>query len=492
MKKLLLFYLFLISFASLFAKDIVIYHTSDTHGYYFAAPNKNGQMQGGMAALASFIKKDSSGNANFLLLDSGDFMQGNLEANASKGLASARAFNALGYHALTIGNHEFDFNKSLDEVAALLNADILAANFPCVNKALPFKIYQIDGVKIAVIGIALNGEKNKSYPELDIYAAYKNALEAAYTQNPHAVVLLIHSTNSDKFKNIVSSKDLIGSAPYKIDVSLGGHMHLKEITKNKETLFVESGAMLQDVSKITLTFDDNTNQLTASRAKTYPLILDKTGEDPQVKEIIETLRNPENDEFICTSSKCLLLESGKEGVLDSRLSNFVAGALLKEIPPGADPLKTIALFNTNAIRKDIPKGEIRKRDIHQAMPFDNRVSVMRVKGEFLENLIKSTISPQRSLYQYSGLKIKALFEEGNLTKLKIKVNGKPLDRGETYTVVTIEYIAFGASGSAGAFKDISGRDKELTDKSFKEALIESLKNPQDVPTGLGNIKVKSK
>ena len=106
----------------LFAKTITIYHTSDTHGFFY--PQKG---QGGFAALASVIKQ---GPQPYLLLDSGDFINGTAEIRFSKGAKAIEMMNALHYDAATIGNHEFDFkDKQLPVLFEQAQFPILAANF---------------------------------------------------------------------------------------------------------------------------------------------------------------------------------------------------------------------------------------------------------------------------------------------------------------------------------------------------------------------------
>ena len=85
----------------LFAKTTVIYHTSDTHGFYYP---KDGR--GGFAALAGLLQQEKR---PYLLLDSGDFANGTVEAKNSQGVKSVLLMTAVGYDASTLGNHEFDF-----------------------------------------------------------------------------------------------------------------------------------------------------------------------------------------------------------------------------------------------------------------------------------------------------------------------------------------------------------------------------------------------
>ncbi|WP_428897658.1 2'(,)3'-cyclic-nucleotide 2'-phosphodiesterase/5'- or 3'-nucleotidase(,) 5'-nucleotidase family [Parelusimicrobium proximum] len=486
MKKLLLSFL-LFSFALLTqAKDVVIYHTSDTHGYYFAQVNEKGELQGGFAALASYIKADSEGNENYLLLDSGDFMQGNLEANASKGLDSAKVLNAAGYTAVTIGNHEFDFKTSLSDVAERLNADILAANFEGIPRAIPYKIYEVDGVKIAVIGIGLNGEKNKTYKALDTVESYKKAVKEAYSHNPDAVVLLIHSSNYD-YRTNISPKDLINTSDYNIDVALGGHMHARKIKNADGVLYVDSGTRTQYVSKVVMSFDDESGRFKGAKGRSVPLLISKTGEDNGVKAVTESIRNPLNEKVIAHINRRFLFESNKKNKLDNELSNFVADLFVRET--GAD----FAFNNTKMFRGSLPKGDVTVRDITQAIPYDNTLSVIKVKGSFIYEIIRVGTKPDFSLFQYSGLRVKAVFVNDELKKLDIKINGKALDPDKEYTMATNDFIAFSNTYEAEPFKAIAEDKKHNLGISIKELVLNELKNNASVkPAKLGRIKVKNK
>jgi 5'-nucleotidase len=82
--------------------------TNDLHGNFL--PN-NGQ--GGLALLGAYLRNlrvvRSADGGGVVLLDAGDTFQGGIESNLSEGAVVVDAFNALGYTAAAIGNHEFDF-----------------------------------------------------------------------------------------------------------------------------------------------------------------------------------------------------------------------------------------------------------------------------------------------------------------------------------------------------------------------------------------------
>ena len=184
MRKLVLLFAALLLPFALSAKDTVIYHTSDTHGFFYA---KKGQ--GGFAALAAVLK---SGPKNYLLLDSGDFANGTVETQRSKGLKAVEIMNAVKYDASTIGNHEFDFyDEGVAPMLAKAQFAILAANFleadtrkypPHVE---PYKIFTRNGIKIAVIGLANRNptQGTKKYPFTKPLEALEKSLNEVEKQN---------------------------------------------------------------------------------------------------------------------------------------------------------------------------------------------------------------------------------------------------------------------------------------------------------------------
>jgi 5'-nucleotidase len=95
------------------ADDITlsIVGTNDLHGRLFT----DAAGRGGLTVLGGFIDnlraaRAADGGA-VLVLDAGDTFQGGIESNLSEGLMIVDAYNAIGYTALGIGNHDFDYGS---------------------------------------------------------------------------------------------------------------------------------------------------------------------------------------------------------------------------------------------------------------------------------------------------------------------------------------------------------------------------------------------
>lgn len=484
MKKTLLFLVALFLPLALAAKTTVIYHTSDTHGFYYP---KNGQ--GGFAALKAVLNREK---LPYLLLDSGDFANGTVEAKNSKGLKSVVLMNAVGYQASTIGNHEFDFkDPAVEPMIKAAKFPILAANFyerktdqlpPLVR---PYEIYNVGGVKYAVIGMANTGptQPTKQYKFKKDAKILKETLKKVEAENPDVVVLLDHnSVADDKHGSDSGLLKLATKEPGKIDIVLGGHAH--KIIQNhhaKGTLFVESGCYTQNVSKITVETDDKTGKFVSAKSELIALIVAQTGEDEAVKALADQLREPGVDEKMGEASSLMSKNPVVKNHKDSPLNNWIADFCRRYA--GTE----IFIHNNGGTRVDMEKGPVTRRDIIDVHPFDNYITRVTVSGKFLKNFVKKSLLP-RSLYTYSGMTVTYKRKGNKVKDLKILVDGKPVENHKTYTIATNSYIAGG--GSEGwMFKQIPADQKEqIGDKTIRDLMEEELvKNSPVAPGPTGRI-----
>ena len=465
------------------AKTTTLYHTSDTHGFFYP---RHGQ--GGFAALASVLK---NGPQPYLLLDSGDFSNGTVETRNSKGLKATQLMNRMGYAASTVGNHEFDFkNDNFPAIMASVNFPILAANFfekdtlkypPHIQ---PYAFFDVGGVKVAAIGLANRTPTNPAtdYVYTDPFEALGNALEKVEKENPNIVVVLVHdSVNDQRHGDKPYVEEIAKKFGGRVHVVFGGHAHV--IVQNKEengVLFVESGCYLNNVSKVTVETDDKTGKVVSAKSELIPLVVEKVGEDKEIKKFADSLREPGVDEPIgVTAAK--LSKSPKKGQMDSPLNDWIADLI--RAYAGTD----IAIHNNGGTRVDLPKGPITRREIIEVHPFDNMVSRVKVNGKFLKKFIKNGFSP-KSLFTYSGLEITyKVNKKGKIKSIKILFNGKPLENRKIYTIATNAYVAGG--GSEGrSFKQIPDDQKEQVGTQSIRGLMEAaLKQGVVVPPQTGRI-----
>jgi len=419
------------------AETIVLYHTSDAHGFYY--PRKG---TGGFAALASVVKSEKR---PYLLLDSGDFANGTVEAKESKGLTSIRLMNALGYNAAAVGNHEFDFSdEGVEPMLGQAQFAVLAANLfeketgkrPAWLK--PYQIFKAGGVKVAVIGLANRKptKPTKKYQFSKPLDALESALASAGRENPDVVVVLVHDSLGDYKNGVLAYMGDIGKKfPGRVHIVLGGHAH--KIFQNEyvgKTLYAESGCYLQNVTRVTVETDDKTGKFVSAKSELVPLEIKKTGKDKEIDLLAESLRVPGVDDVI-GEAKETLSNRAQSPAQDSALDNWAAD--LGRAYTGSD----FYIHNTGGTRVELEKGPVTRRDLIDVFPFDDALVRFSVDGKTLRNFIKKGLLPWNK-YTYSGLKITyRRGKNGKVRGLKIWVNGKPLENNKTYTAGTNSYVA---------------------------------------------------
>ncbi len=480
MKKIVLLLSVIVWSVAVFAKDTVIYHTSDTHGFFYAQKDRNdGKLKGGFAALAAVLK---NGPQNYLLLDSGDFSNGTVETKNSKGLKAVELMNALHYDASTIGNHEFDFkDPGVAPILAHVNFALLAANFYEAGSLKrpahvePYKIFTRNGVKFAVIGLAHTHptQATQKYTFTPQLRELENILPEVEKQKPDVVVVIAHDSVADDRHGTEGQymAEIARQFGGRVHVVLGGHAH--KIIQNKKingVLFVESGCYLKNVSKITVTTDDKTGKFVSAKSQLIPLEITKTGEDKEILKLANRLREPGVDEVLGYTQEPMPRRASNPKFLDDSLNNWVAD--LGRAYANVD----VFITNREGTRVDMPKGEVTKRDVIDIHPFENTVIKMTVDGRMLKRIVKSGLSKGRSRFAFSGLAVNFVYnKKGQVKDLHIWVHNKPLENRKKYTIATNSFIAEGRS-EGFMFKSIPADQKiPVGTKTIRQLIEEGLR-----------------
>ena len=98
--------------------DIVILHTNDVHGAI-----------SGYAKVAALKDAYEARGAYVLLMDAGDFIQGDPTVSPSEGATAVELMNLAGYDVASMGNHEFDYGyQNLKDLEADADFTIVDAN----------------------------------------------------------------------------------------------------------------------------------------------------------------------------------------------------------------------------------------------------------------------------------------------------------------------------------------------------------------------------
>ena len=190
---------------------VTVLVTSDIHGYL--QPYKPGTSKyfiGGMSRMARFVADFKAVNPNVVLLDIGDAPYNTNVANMFQGKPVMEIMNRMGYDAMAIGNHDFDFPQdAMKRNALLADFPFLSANtyvngyYPA--HLLPRTILESAGRKIAVIGLTDHSSAVYTHPNnvkgityRDHFAAASEQVEAVRSKAD--VVIALAHMHGDNYK----------------------------------------------------------------------------------------------------------------------------------------------------------------------------------------------------------------------------------------------------------------------------------------------------
>ena len=276
-KTVVLYMLLLFTAVGAYAqKHLEVLHTNDTHSCIMPLnPNLADTAvagRGGFLRRVAMIKEERAKNPDLLLIDSGDFSQGSPFYTMFKGDVEVGLMNLMGYDAVTIGNHEFDFGlENMARIFKMAKFPVVCANYDftgtCVEGLVkPYVIIKRNGLKIGLFGLSpqLEGlvdlSKCKGVTYLDpVEVGNRVAAELKHDKKCDVVICVSHLgwLRPDEMgdqKLLASSKD--------IDLVLGGHSHsyfkALRYVKNADGKTVpvdQNGKNAMYVGKLTLSFD---------------------------------------------------------------------------------------------------------------------------------------------------------------------------------------------------------------------------------------------
>lgn len=227
------------SFKSVDTKHLTILHTNDVHSYIDPFPPnhpKNPNM-GGVARRAALIDTIRKENPNVLLLDAGDIFQGTPYFNYYGGELEFKLMNMMGYEIVTLGNHDFD-NGIEGLLSQMPNAKFeFVSNYGFQNTVLdghvkPYKIKNIDGIKIGVFGLGVELQglvDQKNCKETVYHDPIESTTDMArilkHEQKCDLVICLSHIGYEYKENPNKVCDLLLAKKTKDIDLIIGGHTH---------------------------------------------------------------------------------------------------------------------------------------------------------------------------------------------------------------------------------------------------------------------------
>ena len=456
------------------AGEIVILHTNDVHGAISS-----------YAKVAALKAEYEAKGAEVLLMDAGDYIQGEPYVSVSQGETAIRLMNYVGYDVATIGNHEFDYGyENLAKLAAAAEFPIIAANVMYNGKTAfeANKVFELEsGVKVGVFGLSTPETATKAHPGKikgvtflsgdDMNKAAQAQVDELTAAGCDYIICLGHLGIDDSSKGY-RSVDLL-EAVTGIDVFIDGHSHsslddvkalVGEDCKVGNTLLTSTGTKLATVGAVVISEDGISIE---------SVDLEKyEGSDDVVEEAAQLVIDEVDAAYgeVFAKSEVELCGEKAPGNRTEETNNgdLIADAILWQAKkdgslPVADE-NVIAITNGGGIRAAIAAGDITKKDVNTVLPFGNTVAYVTVKGSvLLEALEASTYCTPEAVGafpQVAGIEFTVdtnkAFDQGeqypgstyyapaSINRVTIEsINGKAFDPEATYVVVTNDFLAAG-------------------------------------------------
>lgn len=449
------------------AEKLVILHTNDTHSTI--DPLADGT--GGVLQRKAIIDSIRNVEKNVILIDAGDVVQGTLYFKYFHGDVEYPLLDMMGYDLKILGNHEFDngmqslanYYKNSQSTSLSANYDFSGTELEGVFK--PYEIREIDGKKIAFIGLNLDpasiiSQKNFGGKYLDVVTV-ANEL-AAKLKNEEGCDMVVAVTHIGYGKINDKSSDIdLAEASKDIDLIIGGHTHtlidpshpedspsLFNNAKGRPVRIAQTGKQGKYIGKLTIDLDQL--PLSGGDKIDYELIpvTDRFPENILDTEIIEFLKpyraavDSVNNVVVGFSE--FELEKGRTGGLPNLTADMgfqIGQEIVDSLNQNGENLPDVdlAIMNVGGIRHDMHKGVITEGQILSTYPFSNRLVLVGVKGE---NIIEALrVSAAKGGEAVSSNVRVVTDEKGNLKR--VVINGKEMDPEKEYILSTIDYVAEG-------------------------------------------------
>ena len=464
------------------AGKTVILHTNDVHGAI--------QDYAKVAALKADYE---ARGADVWLVDAGDFSQGSVYVSLNKGADAITMLNAVGYDYVTLGNHEFDYGaQQLADNLANASFDILCSNVldadgdPAADEAVTSEV-EGSGLKIGFFGLATPETKTKANPALikgltflsgeALYKCAQENIDWLKGQNVDVIICLTH-LGVDKESQPNTSYDLYKNTTG-IDFIIDGHSHTV-MTKGPNGEPIQStGTALANVGVIII--DNATKKIeenklvpiwhTEKKDDKSVTVYDYTKEDAAVAAAAKAIMDPIDAAYGEVFAKSAVDLNGAKApgnrTEETNLGDLITDAMMwaiKTKAPSVDMTNAVAITNGGGIRAAINKGDITKKDINTVLPFGNTLSIIKITGEeLLEVLEASTFCTPEAIGgfpQVSGIEFTVdttkgydqgdeypgttYFAPKTINRVTIQtVGGKDFDPAATYTIATNDFMASG-------------------------------------------------
>ena len=368
-------------------KNITLLYTNDIESVYEpidAFWNDSIELIGGLPYLATLIDQVRAEEELSFLFDAGDIFTGSLSA-ATKGKLPFDVYSSMGYDAICLGNHEFEYGwEQLLHVKQrasfpVLNCNIFYENTD-IHFAQSYTIVEKEGIRIGLIGsMGIDAFLYTMNPAHRIGLEVRNPIPIIQKivdeirEEVDLVVLLTHQNQTAPMQTDKEADEAVQRGfeeDYEmagkvrgVDIIFGGH---SDNGLWEPVVHPESGTMVcmtfgqgKYLGYLNLSLVDS--HLQVNESKLIPVDVSQLKPDKKISQLVEKVRK-EHKELTQIIAK--VDQPGyRKYYRESTIGNFMADMMRKVSK--AD----IGLVNSGSIRADLNKGDITSEELSNIYPF---------------------------------------------------------------------------------------------------------------------------
>lgn len=446
------------------AVAVTILHTNDVHGTIVPfvvdtgdATSQTGDpgrtyqqyeragVVGGAARLATAIERVRArrGRDGVLLVDAGDTFGDGLLANLTRGEAAIRVMNALGYHFMALGNHDFEYGAARTrELQALAAFPMRAANVRDDVAGAPFlgdptRVVAVHGVRVGLLALGYHNTPETGNRRNTEGLTFTSGIDAARRLVPalreraDVVVVVSHQGT------VVDS--LLGERVPGIDVIVGGHSHDRIAPPRRAggSWVVQALSDASALGELTLTVESG--RVTRVEGIVHELHADQFAPAPRVAAFVDSIRATFRDTLDAVVARASA-PIGRQYKSESPVDRL-AGDILRR-----HAAAEVAFLPGLGFGVTIRQGPITREMLAGLFPHPTPVVRLTLTGAQVLAVLEQSATNQRptdpmdrvgGLVQTSGVRWTLdLTRPAGERVRDVSVAGAPLDPARRYRVVT--------------------------------------------------------
>ncbi|MEA3247122.1 MAG: 5'-nucleotidase C-terminal domain-containing protein, partial [Gemmatimonadota bacterium] len=437
------------------ATTLRVISTNDFHGALEARPDGNAGLRGGAAQFATAIQRieaDCRGTCASVLVDGGDEFQGTPASNLAFGRPVVALYNALGYAAAAVGNHDFDWGQDTlrarmrDAKYGMLAANVTYADGRPVPWIRADTIVERGGLKVGIIGLANVNTPTLTMPRnvadlrflqpAPIVNARAKALRA---RGADAVIVIAHagaSCNADTCSGDMA--ELARAAAGNVDAIVGGHTHTEFTAVIDGIPLVRARSSGRSVAYVDVPVDRAARR--ALDPKEVFVGTDTLPPAPAIAALVAAATAPV--QALVSRPIAKVPETLRRGGPQYPLGNLIADA--QRAATHAD----VAVMNNGGIRANLNAGEATYGALFEIQPFGNQLVRIPVTGAELRAYFERVVARAVTTHVSGAIVTYDPARPAGSRIVELTVGGKPVDPSARYTLAMSDFMATGGDGYA--------------------------------------------